>query len=206
MLLLHFVRRCYRAAKEKLSVTTEFFFFLAVVFLLVPIQWFGAWVLALSFHELCHYTALRLCGGEVAGIQIGCRGITIKTQPLSFGKEAFCAYAGPLGGLVVLLFARYLPRTAICELLFSAYNLLPIFPLDGGRGLTCILKKFLPTVIADRVSCYVENGTLLSIFVIAIYAVFRLGLGLLPAVISVIVLLRSKGIKLSCKKVRLGLQ
>ena len=106
MHLRHFANRCYRAVKEKFSVTTEFLFFLAVAFLLVPIRWFGAWVLALSIHELCHYTALRLCGGEVSGIQVDCRGATMKTQPLSFGKEALCAYAGPLGSLVVLLFAR----------------------------------------------------------------------------------------------------
>ncbi len=200
------VRLCYREAKERVSVSTDFLFFLAAAFLLVPVQWLVAWALALIVHELCHYIALLVCGGPVISIRIGCRGVIMKTQPLSFGKEALCAYAGPLGALIVLLVARYVPRTAICTLVFSAYNLLPIFPLDGGRGLGCLLKKFLSSAVAERVLLFVENCVLLGIFIIAIYSVFRLGLGLLPAVIAVILFLRSKGIKIPCKKCRLGLQ
>ena len=201
-----FAKACYKAVSGKIIVSTDFLFFFAAALLLVPIQWLVAWILALTVHELCHYIALRLCGGAVTRIQIGCRGVIMDTQPLSFGREALCAYAGPLGGLIILLFARFFPRTAICSLVFSLYNLLPILPLDGGRGLGCLLKKIFPTTIAERVLGYVENSVLMGVFAISLYSVFRLGLGLLPAFIAVILFLRSKQIKIPCKKRQLGLQ
>lgn len=200
------VRQCYRAAKDKVAVSADFIFMFAVAFLVVPIQWLGAWIFALSIHELCHYIALRMCGGFVTDIKISCRGVIMKTQDLSFGKEAICAYAGPVGALLILIVARYLPRTAICTLMFSAYNLLPVFPLDGGRGLGCLLKKVLPEQIAERILLAVENIVLFGIVLIALYSVFRLGLGLLPGILAVFLLWRSKGIKFPCKKCRLGLQ
>ena len=204
--MLHSVKQYCRAVKGKITVSADFYILLALAVVLVPLQWVGAWILALSIHELCHYIALRICGGNVTGIRIGCKGVLMETQPLTLGKEAICAYAGPVGALLVLLFARYIPRTAICTLVLSAYNLLPVFPLDGGRGLGCLLKWFLPENLAKRLLGYVENGVLFGIFAIAIYSVVQLGLGLLPSVVAALVFWRSKGIKFPCKKCQLGLQ
>lgn len=202
----HFVRQFYRVAKGKIRVSADLLFLFAVAFILVPVQWIGAWIFAISVHELSHYIALRLCGGTVTDISISCRGVVMQTQALSLGKEAICAYAGPLCALSILLFSRYFPRTAICTLVLSAYNLLPVFPLDGGRGLGCLLRKVLPELTAVRVFSVVENSVLLGILFIALYSVFCLNLGLLPAALAVLLLLRSKGIKFPCKKCRLGLQ
>lgn len=190
----------------KLTFSGSFFFLLAAAFILVPIPWLAAWICTLIIHECFHYIALRLCGGSVQLIRVGHNGIIMETQPLSFLEEAICAYAGPIGGLVVLLLAKHIPRVAICTLFLSAYNMLPIFPLDGGRGLGCILRRYLGETKAERVQKCIENGTLLIIFLFSIYAVLRLGLGLLPAVIATILLVRSKGIKFPCKKLRIGLQ
>lgn len=195
-----------RGAKSRFKVSTEFIFVMAAALLLVPIHWLCAWILALLIHELCHYIALRLCGGQVVSIRIGCRGVVMETEPLPLGREAICAYAGPIGALAIFFVARYVPRTAICTLVFSAYNLLPVFPLDGGRGLGCLLRKALPEDKATLVQQYIENSILIGIVVIAIYAVFRLGLGVLPATVAVALFWKAKGIKIPCKKRRLGLQ
>lgn len=206
MHLRRFVKLCFKSVRENVSVSTGFLFFLTAAFFFVPIQWIGAWMLALAIHELCHYVALLLCGGSVTSVQISCRGVIMTTDSLSLGKEAICAYAGPLFALILLLFARYLPRTAICTLFLSAYNLLPIFPLDGGRGLGCLVRKFLPTTAAERVLRHAENSVLLGILSIGFYSAFCLGLGILPAVIAVLLFLRSKEIKIPCKKWWLGVQ
>lgn len=190
----------------KLTCSGSFLFLLAAAFILVPIPWLAAWICTLIIHECFHYIALRLCGGNVQSIQVGHNGIIMETRSLSFLKEAICAYAGPIGGLLVLLLAKHIPRVAICTLFLSAYNMLPIFPLDGGRGLGCLLRKYLSKSKAERVQRCIENGTLLIIILFSIYAVMRLGLGLLPAGIATILLVRSKGIKFPCKKLRIGLQ
>ena len=204
--MLHFVRQYCESVRRKVSVSTDFLFFLAIAVLFIPANWLGAWILALTVHELFHYIALKICGGTIIGVRIDRRGVIMEAQPMSLGKEAFCAYAGPVGALIILPFARYVPRTAICTLVFSAYNLLPIFPLDGGRGLCCLLMKFLSNQLATRVMRYLENVLLLGILIIAIYSVFQLGLGLLPAILAVFLFCRCKGLKIPCKNRRLGLQ
>ncbi len=196
----------FMEAKSRFHISTEFLLVMAAALLIVPIQWLCAWLLAMILHELCHYIALRLCGGRVVAIRIGCRGAIMRAEPLSLSKEAICAYAGPIGALVIFLVARYVPRTAICTLVFSAYNLLPVFPLDGGRGIGCLLQKALPEDKALQAQQYIEYTVLIGIALTAIYAVFRLGLGIMPAVIAVVLFGRAKGIKIPCKKCRLGLQ
>lgn len=200
------VKRFWKVVRGNIAVSTTFLFLIAAALIVVPIQWVCAWILALTIHELCHYICLKLLGARVHKISIESRGVIMEAEPLSLGKEAICAYAGPVGSLLVLIIARYVPRTAICTLVFSAYNLLPVFPLDGGRGLGCLLRKFISEDRAIKAQRYIENAVLLGIVLIALYAVFRLCLGILPAVMAVILFWRSKGIKFPCKKCRLGLQ
>ena len=200
------VKQCWMAVRKNIEISTTFLFLIAIALIIVPIQWLCAWILALIIHELCHYICLKLFGVRVYKIRIECRGAIMVAEPLSLGKEAICAYAGPIGSLLVLFIARYMPRTAICTFVFSAYNLLPVFPLDGGRGLGCLLRKIFPEGTASMVQKSVENTVLLSVVIVAFYAVFRLGLGLLPAAVAVILFWRAKGIKIPCKKSLLGLQ
>ena len=206
MHLLRSVKQCYRAIEGKIAVSTDILFFLAIALLLVPLQWLMAWILAITIHELFHYLALRISGASVMHIRISCKGVVMDTDALPLWREAFCAYAGPVGALIILFFSSYLPRTAICTLVFSAYNLLPVFPLDGGRGLACIIKNVLPERLAVPILLAIENIVLASIVIISLYSVFKLGLGLVPAGLALILLVRSKGIKFPCKKQLLGVQ
>lgn len=206
MRLCNFVKRYCKSDSPRIVLSASFLYILAGAILLVPIYWIAAWLLALTIHELCHYVALKLCGANVSHIRLGGNGIVMETQQLSYGKEAICAYAGPLGALLILLFARYVPRTSICTIVLSAYNLLPIFPLDGGRGLGCALKARLPENVALCIMRHIENAVLALIAMLMCYAVWKLDLGILPALVAIILLCRSKRIKFPCKKRRLGLQ
>ncbi|MDR2615250.1 MAG: site-2 protease family protein [Oscillospiraceae bacterium] len=110
----------------------------------------GAWELAaltaiaVLAHELGHYAALRLCGGSVGVVRVGLMGVSMEYGGLSYGGEVITAMAGP-GASVVLaaaaaLFGRVFEidtayRLAGLSLVFALFNLLPVFPLDGGRAL-----------------------------------------------------------------------
>ncbi len=199
--------KVYLAAVSRyLQIFPDFYIFLAVSLVLLPLQWLGAWLLALVIHELCHYICLKVCGVRVYSVAVSCKGIFMRTDSISYGKEALCAYAGPIGALLVLLFARYVPRTAICTLLLSSYNLLPLYPMDGGRGLHSVLRKLFAEETADRIEGYTETAVLIVICGAAVYAVAKLGLGLLPAAVALMLLWRNGKIKFPCKNRRLGVQ
>lgn len=179
-----------------MAVSGWLMIFLALGVLLLPLQWIFAMVLAAGFHELCHWIAIILCGGKVPKLRIGMHGVRMEAVGLSAGQELICAMAGPLGGLFLLLFARWLPRTAICGAFQSLFNLLPVYPLDGGRVLRCLglSEKFCDGV---EKFCFVGMGFL------GIYGTFFLRLGILPLSVAGLVILRAKR---PCKPVRFSVQ
>lgn len=106
----------------------------ALWLLLIPLKWVLGAVLAAAVHELGHLAAVRACGGRVHAIEIGPTGARIETGPMEPGAELLCALAGPVAGGLVCLAWRWVPEAAVMALFQTAFNLLPIFPLDGGRA------------------------------------------------------------------------
>lgn len=161
-----------------------FYFLLSLMLLILPIRWIGAFLLASAWHECCHLVALRISSGRIGGVRIGAAGAVIEARELSRGRELVCALAGPLGGLLLLPLARWLPRTAICAAFQSIYNLLPVYPLDGGRALTCLAFLLFPPVTARRFCRLAELSCLCAVALLAVYATFALKLGIVPLLLA----------------------
>ncbi len=147
----------------EIEITGGAFVMNAVWLLLLPIQWLGAAILAGTVHELGHLIWLWGVGSRVWRIQIGAFGAKIETEMLTPQQELGAALAGPAAGLVLCLYWGVLPRTAFCSLLQSIYNLIPLYPMDGGRALRAfqkILKEYRnkeKSVAKDRVSGYNDS-------------------------------------------------
>lgn len=107
-------------------------------------------------HELSHSLIARARGGEVRNITLFVFGgvASIVEEPDSPGSEFLMAFAGPLSsfvlaalfGLLRLAFGGFNePLAALLQYLayvntaVGAFNLVPGFPLDGGRLLRAIL-------------------------------------------------------------------
>ena len=177
--------------------TPGFYIALAVTLLIVPLRWVVSWYTALFAHELFHYCAVRACGKNVYQIRFRLQGAFMDTDGFTNLQSIFCALAGPLAGILLLFTGRWFPRLAVCGLLQSLYNLLPVFPLDGGRALRGFVCSVLELRKGERVCRYIGNTAFCTLIALAVYAVVHLKLGLLPLVF--VVLLYLKNIKTTCK-------
>ena len=111
----------------------------------------GLFLLALALHEAGHLTALALFRRPVLGLTLGAGGAKIETEALTLRQEALSAAAGPLVNLLSgALTLRCVPAFSAVSLGLAAVNLLPLYPLDGGRILRAALLSRLPPERAAR--------------------------------------------------------
>ncbi len=113
---------------------------------------------SIIFHELCHSVVARRFGLPINGITLFIFGgvAEMDEEPPSPRAEFYMAIAGPaasiIAGVILYIFALNSaglewPRTVtgvirylgVINLILAGFNLLPAFPLDGGRVLRAAL-------------------------------------------------------------------
>lgn len=151
--------------------------------------WFLASILC---HELGHLLALRLCRAVLEGISLEMAGAVIQTSLAGYRQEILCAAAGPaancLLGAAVL---RLQPQLAVISLLLAAVNLLPLYPLDGGRILRAALLLHCSQEKAERILHVVTVGVCCILMVLACWITVELQAGLWPIFAALILLWRA---------------
>ena len=147
---------------------------------------------SIIFHELCHSIVARRYGLPMKGITLFIFGgvAEMNEEPSSPKVEFFMAIAGPLASIalgLVFLGITYVGRiyfwpistVVICNylssinLLLAVFNLLPAFPLDGGRVFRSILWKWKGNLRwATKIASNVGSGFGLTLIIVGIYFIF----------------------------------
>ena len=150
---------------------------------------------SIILHELSHSLVARKFGLPMKGITLFVFGgiAEMDEEPPSPKAEFFMAIAGPLASIAIgficigimnaginfawpsppIMVLNYL---GIINIILAIFNLLPAFPLDGGRVLRSILwgwKKNLRW--ATRVSSLIGSGFGLMLIFLGIFSVFAGG-------------------------------
>ena len=155
---------------ELLHFDKGIFILVAFVLLTLPLNWFLGWTMAVLIHEGCHLAMIRILQGKILGIRIGLWGMEIEMVPMPPQKELLCALAGPAGSLLLLCFLRVFPAMAVCAGAQALFNLLPIYPLDGGRVLRCILSRKFSE--GERMAFRIEMAAIC--LVVAVFFLLRM--------------------------------
>lgn len=131
----------------EVQISAGFYIGTALSVLLLPWSVLISFFIATAFHEVCHLAALHFCRVRIQGISLGPFGAKITTGAVQPAQELICAAAGPAGSLLLPLFAKWMPIAALFGLTQGLFNLLPVYPLDGGRMIRAIF------VLAKMASC-----------------------------------------------------
>lgn len=141
-------------------------------------------------HELAHSLVARARGLPVKSITLLIFGgvSNIEQEPKSPGVEFQMAFVGPLtslllGGLSYLLLlvirggtsplSAILGYLAVANVLLGIFNLVPAFPLDGGRVLRSIAWKISGNVrTATRVATFAGQGIAYLLILAGFYLLF----------------------------------
>ena len=116
---------------------------LGLAVLLLPLRVLLGVVLAAAVHEIGHLTAMYFLGVPVLGIVFRPSGARIEAGPMEPGVEVICALAGPVAGAVTIFAWKWFPELAVAGLVQTVFNLIPIYPLDGGqvaRNICCKMR------------------------------------------------------------------
>ena len=176
---------------RRVKVTPAFLFFLCAYYYFDPAGSFSPFLLSICLHELGHLAALWLCKTPIHRLRLTLSGTVIQTAPQSYRQEILTAAVGPLMNLLLAALLLYkLPEVALLNIGLFLYNLLPIYPLDGGR----MLRSALHLLLSPKTALIVEKltGILCVSFLMAIscYLTCVLHAGLWPILIFFFLFLR----------------
>ena len=146
--------------------------------------------LSIVFHELCHSLVARRFGLPMKGITLFVFGgvAEMSEEPSSAKAEFLMAIAGPLSSILLGLILSSVtalagellsePLTGVIDYLASinfilaAFNLLPAFPLDGGRVLRAALWQWKKNLRwATRVAARFGTGFGILLILLGIFNV-----------------------------------
>lgn len=145
---------------------------------------------SIVFHELSHSLVARHYGFPIKGITLFVFGgvAEMDEEPPTARSEFFMAAAGPLSSGVIALFLYALFRWAVAwhwpiplqgvagylsyiNVLLAVFNLLPAFPLDGGRVLRAALWGWKDNFRwATRIASRIGAGFGLAMIIIGVIA------------------------------------
>lgn len=176
--------------KRRLDLTPGFPAFLAAVCYFDSCGIFWPFLAAMTVHELAHAAVLLLLGGRIESVRLSFAQVELRTGLLSDRTELWSTAAGPgINLLCGWLFRRWMPAFAAVSLLLALFNLLPVWPLDGGRLLRTLLRMRWGAAGVDASQTL---GLLFGLGLLAgaVFAARRWDAGVWPAVTAGALLVR----------------
>lgn len=180
--------------RTQIEISPAFVALLCAYYYFDPAHTFAPFLTGILLHEAAHLLLLRSFHVRIRRLRLSASGAILVTDLLPYGRELAVAAAGPAANfLLLLLTARWYPAFALVNLGLFAYNLLPFYPLDGGRILRSLLHMLLPEHVASALERGVAGSCLLLLTAFCCYLTCVHHYGLWPVAVCGLLLVRVGG-------------
>ena len=169
--------------ERKFNVNPAFFIILIWLIFATDIIVAVSYFLVILIHELGHYYVAKYCGYKLSKFSLSPYGVSLSYygQTLEQKDEIYIALAGPVVNLVVALITVafwwmfptfYLVSYNFVEvnLIIALTNLLPAFPLDGGRVFVSLFSNIVERRKALKIT--IIFNVVLSVMFFILFFVF----------------------------------
>jgi Zn-dependent protease len=157
--------------------------------LIIAVIWMAVWLGSFLIHEMGHALTYRKFGGHDARIHLyGFGGYATASGYYTRGQRFLITAAGPLveiaAGLVAMLILResdfssqylkvFLYLFSFICIFWGLFNLIPVYPLDGGQIVDAVLGKgMVVTAKVSVVAGIIAAVVLFTVFNLKIAAFF----------------------------------
>ena len=164
-------------------------------------QIFLCYTLSAVLHELGHFIVAKRCGYKMVQLKLMPYGAVLcgELDQFLYNDEIKIALAGPITSLMIAsvivslwwIFPNsylYTYDFCISNLVCAVFNILPIFPLDGGRVVVAHLSKSIRRIDAlkyAKIATKVFSLILFSLFVLSCFYTINMSFGIVSLMLFV---------------------
>lgn len=163
----------------QIKVNLQIFLFIVIFALTHQIEIYG-WIMLFAFiHELGHMFAGIILKLKPKSLSFMPFGISVTFETYEYKKmieikKILVAIAGPLTNLMICIVAIFLhidlatkALIIYSNILIALFNLIPIYPLDGGRILKGTIRLNNQEIESDRIVNKISNILIIILTAIA---------------------------------------
>ena len=161
-----------------IRINPLFFIVLAVVYAVNLLPQFITVLIIAVLHEGAHAVCAYFLGQRGIVFCIQPWGVCMKCKSeLSSSKEIAVASAGPFSNLIMIVISSIfvMQKFYIANLFMLIINLLPVYPLDGGRILNGVLKNEFCTETRGCILKTVSAAVTIAVFVSGCFLLYKTG-------------------------------
>ena len=192
-------------------------FAIILLFLITnQIEFYILMMLFILIHELAHLICGVFMGFSPKQIKIMPLGVSIyfKTLPRDYNKKIYksnllnikklmIAMAGPISNFIIAIIAYFMKNQVVTyiNILIGTANLVPIYPLDGGRILKYIMNLKLEKNKVEEIINNIANLVVVILTMIASIAIYYYkNIAILFIIVYLWILVINENRKLNFKK------
>ena len=174
---------------KKIPIHPSFALFFIWIVIFNDFFVFLSFLVALLTHEAGHFYVAKKLGYKLNSFYIAPYGVNLnyKEKVFSHNDEILIAIAGPLVNLslsvvcvafwwIFPVWYGYLYQFVFQSMILCLMNLLPCYPLDGGRVFASLLSKSMPRGRAIKIVYilnYLFSAILIILFIISLFINFN---------------------------------